>query len=95
MEMLLVQSSFAFLATIRGSKMQFFCAVRRHVWKREPKRGSHVTFDKDVRINKNQTESEDSNDPYLDLELDSNGRIKSLPEDEEGEEQELVIEVII
>ena len=50
-------------------------------------------------INKNQTEWEDSND--LDLELDSDGQIKlfifgtqygSSSEEEEGEEQELVIE---
>ena len=50
-------------------------------------------------INKNQTEWEDSND--LDLELDSDGQIKlfifgtqygSSSEEEEGVEQELVIE---
>ena len=52
-------------------------------------------------INKNQTELDDSNNPDLDLELDSDGQIQSfifetqygsLSEEEEGEEQELVIE---
>ena len=60
---------------------------------------SHLT--KLLEINKNQTESEDSNDPDLDIELDSDGQIKSFifepqcgssSEEEEGEEQELVIE---
>ena len=37
---------------------------------------SHLT--KPSEINKNQTESEDNNDPFLDLELDSYGQIKSL-----------------
>ena len=48
-----------------------------------------------LEINKNQTESENSNDPGLDLELDSDGQIKSFifeppcgssSEEEEGEE---------
>ena len=52
-------------------------------------------------INKNQTEWEDSNDPDLDLKLESDGQIKlfifgtqygSSSEEEEGVEQELVIE---
>ena len=60
---------------------------------------SHLT--KLSEIIKNQAESEDSNDPDLDLELDSDGQIKpfifetqysSLSKVEEGEEQELVIE---
>ena len=54
---------------------------------------SHLT--KLLEINKNQTESEESNDPGLDLELDSDGQIKSFifepqcgssSEEEEGEE---------
>ena len=58
---------------------------------------SHLTKLSD--INKNQTESEDNNDP--DLELDSDSQIKSFiceqqcgssSEEEEGEEQELFIE---
>ena len=54
---------------------------------------SHLT--KLLEINKNQRESEDSNDPGLDLELDSDGQIKSFifeppcgssSDEEEGEE---------
>ena len=44
MEMIFIQSSFAFL--VRNA---IFFAVGRHVWKCRPKQGSDVTFDKDVR----------------------------------------------
>ena len=97
MEMLFVQSSFAFLARIWESKMQYFLAVGRHVWKCGPKRGSTRNLTKLWEVNKNQAESEDSND----LVLDSDGQIKwfifelpcsSSSEEKEGEEQELVIE---
>ena len=47
MEKLFVQSSFAFLVRI-------LAAVGRHICKRGPKRGSHVTFDKMSETNKNQ-----------------------------------------
>ena len=56
---------------------------------------SHLT--KLSEIYKNQTESEDSNDPDLDIELESDGQIKSFiyetqwgssSEEKEGEEQE-------
>ena len=78
MEMLFVQPSFAFLVRIRGSKIQYFslwAAMFEHVGPNEALT-SHLT--KLSEIYKNQTESEDSNDPDLDIELESDGQIKSF-----------------